>query len=368
MKYKTAKSRHKNTFIIILLIFGIMFLGCSISKNLLQRNARVSFDISPDGKQIVFSTNGGDLFLLDLETKKVEQITDTAEFESDPKFSPDGEKILFNVPNAADVSATYISRIDLATKKIEQLTSLENSSHQTPVYSQDGKRIAFLCSKVKRQRFLYAVWVDWAICVMDSDGKNLKVVSDKKGGFHSPIFIKEDTLILFTSSWFREDVDKEMESEEFENENSNTENIDFDKFKDKLYTVASDGSSPISEFEVVSKSGENIFNKTLTEMKDYKVFPDFSDLDNILIYNSVVINLDSMNAYQLPGDIENVKGYPINFHLSKKTKKIYFLSDIRDESSSVSDLELWSVDLNGKNAKKFADKTLFSDPMSWSPK
>lgn len=353
MKYQLAKLSHKNTFIIIFLTLCFLFLGCSIGGNLMQRNAPVSFDISPDGKQIVFSTNAGDLFLLDLETKKVEQITNTAEAESNPTFSPDGENVLFNVTNSADTSATYISRINLATKKIDQLTNEANASHQTPVYSQDGKRIAFLCSKVKQQRFLYAVWIDWAICVMDSDGKNVKVISDKKGGFHSPIFIKEDTLILFISSWFREDVAEEQENEEFEN--SNTETVDLDEFAEKFYTVASDGSSPVTKFSDVSRT-------------DGDDFPDFSDVDDIIVNNYFVINSDTKNISELPSKIKSVEGFLSDFHLNRKTKELVFISDISDVSNMGSDLELWTMDLNGENAKRIADKTLFSDPMSWSPK
>lgn len=354
MKYHLTKLSHKNTFTIIFLTFLILSLGCSVGGNLLQNNARVTFDISPDGRQIVFSTNGGDLFLLNLETKKVEQITDTAETESEPTFSPDGEHILFNVSNSADISASYISRIDLATKKIDQLTGEVNASHQTPVYSQDGKRIAFLCSNRKQQRFFYAVWIDWAICVMDSNGKNVKVVSDKKGGFHSPRFIKDDTLILFTSSWFREDVNKEQENGEPE-VNNNTKSEELDNYEDKLYTVASDGSSPITEFVAYPKSNGNDF-------------PDFSDLDNIIVYNYIFIDLESRTTSKFPNKIENAEGFIQNFQLNRKTKELLFLFDIGDVSNMGSDLELWTMNLNGKNAKKIADKTLFSDPLSWSPK
>ncbi len=40
-------------------------------------HGNVAFDISPDGKQIVFSAADGDLYLFNLETRDVRRLTST---------------------------------------------------------------------------------------------------------------------------------------------------------------------------------------------------------------------------------------------------------------------------------------------------
>src|SRR4029434_2312768 len=55
----------------------------------------VSFDIAPSGKEIVFSSADGDLFLFDLKTSEVHQVTKTDAIETTPNFSPDGNKIAY---------------------------------------------------------------------------------------------------------------------------------------------------------------------------------------------------------------------------------------------------------------------------------
>ncbi|HIF85202.1 MAG TPA: amidohydrolase, partial [Flavobacteriaceae bacterium] len=54
----------------------------------------MSLDISPDGKTIVFDMLG-DLYLLPIEGGNAKRITEGLAFDSNPKFSPDGEDLLF---------------------------------------------------------------------------------------------------------------------------------------------------------------------------------------------------------------------------------------------------------------------------------
>ena len=57
---------------------------------------------TPDGKQIIFSSNRHDcdslhfeLFLMDLDGSNLRQVTDFGGFTSFPEFSPDGRKLVF---------------------------------------------------------------------------------------------------------------------------------------------------------------------------------------------------------------------------------------------------------------------------------
>src|SRR5262245_3032099 len=54
----------------------------------------VSFDLSPDGKQVLFTAEDGDLYLFHLGTQSVRQLTKTNAIDKDPAFSPDGQSIV----------------------------------------------------------------------------------------------------------------------------------------------------------------------------------------------------------------------------------------------------------------------------------
>jgi hypothetical protein len=79
-------------------------------------------DISPDGRTVAFSALKGalgDIYLLDLETEEVTNVTDDEFADYAPTFSPDGSYIVY----LARVSGNNkLFKIDLATKEKTQLT------------------------------------------------------------------------------------------------------------------------------------------------------------------------------------------------------------------------------------------------------
>lgn len=74
-----------------------------------------NFIISPDGKAILFPTEK-DLFLYDLETRQLKQLTDDSAEERDPTFSPDGQWIAFLKNHNLHV-------LHLPTGTVKQLTN-----------------------------------------------------------------------------------------------------------------------------------------------------------------------------------------------------------------------------------------------------
>ena len=94
---------------------------------------------SPDGKTLVFSALGH-LYRKDLPNGKPVRLTDAAELEFEPAFSPDGRSVVY--VNWSDTEMGSIQRIDLATGKRRKLSS-QKGIYRTPGYSPDGKMIVF---------------------------------------------------------------------------------------------------------------------------------------------------------------------------------------------------------------------------------
>lgn len=87
------------------------------SKRFDWQNRRVSespIQWMPDARHVLLLTDG-DLFLLDTDTKKFQQLTSTPAAERDPKPSPDGKQIAFRIEHD-------LYTMEIASRKVTRLT------------------------------------------------------------------------------------------------------------------------------------------------------------------------------------------------------------------------------------------------------
>ena len=109
---------------------------------------------SPDGRRIAFSgLRGGitDLYLYDLETESVRQLTNDKHADLQASWSPDGERLVFVSDRGAEtdfenlVFGNYVlSFIDLETLAVSPLTVFDGAKHINPVYDRSGEGLYFI--------------------------------------------------------------------------------------------------------------------------------------------------------------------------------------------------------------------------------
>jgi tricorn protease len=106
--------------------------------------------VSPNGKEFVFLYKGN-VFVSGIEGGTVKQITKTAETENAVSFSPDGNTIIYSSERNGrwDIYETKIVRegehyFHASTLLKETIVLTGSSSNTQPLYSPDGKEIAYI--------------------------------------------------------------------------------------------------------------------------------------------------------------------------------------------------------------------------------
>ena len=110
-----------------------------------------SLDISPDGQTIVFDMMG-DLYTMPVTGGKATALTKGLAFDSHPRYSPDGKKILFNSDRSGGENIWYI---DFEKKDTMQLTDEKNKEMPDACWTPDGDYIIY--SSGRRFQKLYMV-------------------------------------------------------------------------------------------------------------------------------------------------------------------------------------------------------------------
>lgn len=160
---------------------------------------------SPSGEKILFARSDGNLYTIDLESKQVTQLTESEEevFHSSPDWSPDGKKIVFHSADKGGNTSLFIMNAD--GSQIKPLTDQSNkeSSEYSPHFSPDGKSILFEKSK-NGQTDIY---------VMDVATKQAKnITADLDQAVSGAIWSEDGNQILFTVN---EENEKEKDSSSF---------------------------------------------------------------------------------------------------------------------------------------------------------
>ncbi|MGD8817363.1 MAG: amidohydrolase family protein, partial [Acidobacteriota bacterium] len=103
----------------------------------------ISLDVSPDGAQIVFDLLG-DLYLLPFGGGSAQRITAGMEFDSQPRFSPDGSEILFVSDRMGGENLHILSldeRDEDGNYEVRALTEGKDNEYSSPEWTPDGEYV-----------------------------------------------------------------------------------------------------------------------------------------------------------------------------------------------------------------------------------
>jgi len=159
-------------------------------------------EFSPTGTQIAFvsyQNSSWDIFTVDADGQNQKQLTFNYH-TWDKTYAPDGSKIYFTAytPEHIDIGRQiYVMNSD--GSEITRLTSFEKSA-AAPCVSPDGSRIAFsLGVTIQESTFSEPEIVSDEIFIMNSDGTNIKRLTDNLTDDASPLFTPDGVHIVYLS-------------------------------------------------------------------------------------------------------------------------------------------------------------------------
>ncbi len=147
-----------------------------------------------------------DIFVRDLETGELTQLTDSRGYDAEATLSPDGETIVFTSDRDGDLN---LWAMDADGSSPRQLTSREGYQGGA-FFSPDGSQIVYRAfhPRTEEERESYRSLLDQGLVaggrlevfVMDADGGNPRQVTDNGASNFAPFFHPDGEHIIFSSN------------------------------------------------------------------------------------------------------------------------------------------------------------------------
>ncbi|WP_445666619.1 amidohydrolase family protein [Fodinibius sp. AD559] len=113
----------------------------------------MSLDVHPDGEKIIFDYMGN-LYELPIDGGEATQLTEGMGFDSQPQYSPDGQKVVF-ISDRSGGENVWI--LDLESMEVEQRTTGKNYRMQGPAWTPNGEYI--VASRADLRGGVHKMWL-----------------------------------------------------------------------------------------------------------------------------------------------------------------------------------------------------------------
>lgn len=279
---------------------------------------------SPDSRKFafsVFSRGKSRLMVVDVQTGKqllLEAMGDISEF-ANIAWSPDGETVAFSgLKNGHSDIYLY----NIATKVLTQLTNDSYSDYQ-PAFSRDGKRIVFSTDRVSLQSDSRSVDIPMNIAVIDVETRAISNINVFQGANNlNPQFSADDSQVYFLSNsdGFRNMYRYTLKGGKVERLTQYFTGISGITEYSPALSLSSKGDVLYSYFR---NNGYSLYNAKEAEFEGVEVDPYVVNFDAAMLpppenlgVDVVNANLSNFNLFQRIGDgrISSVS-YKPNFKL-----------------------------------------------------
>ena len=223
---------------------------------------------------------------------------------SDPMLSPDGTKIAYCSQRETIYSQIYV--MDSNGKAQRRLTDIKTGDACGPVWSHDGKRIAFYAFALTNPSRNPEIWV------MDADGANPKRLIDH--GLN-PVWSPNDSQIAFASN-----CDKVFQIYAMKSDGTNLRRISKQKGEASSPAWAPDGAAIAFSAEsdaghralfIVSADGSEEHRLIYSKYQDF-CFPSWSPDGHTLLYTvlgrlgsqGIIVNEEKPRCEQWSGEYQ----------------------------------------------------------------
>ena len=142
----------------------------------------------PDGESIALTISkkgNKDIYLYNLNTKKLKRLTTNIAIDTEANFSPSGKSIAFTSNRTGQVQI-YIKNLE--TSKISRAT-FKGTYNAKPVFSPDGKELALI----------HRVGKDYRLALLNIATRDLTIMTQNKSD-ESPYFSPNGGMIIFATN------------------------------------------------------------------------------------------------------------------------------------------------------------------------
>jgi Tol biopolymer transport system component len=187
------KVRH--LLVLAALLMSLLVAELSRGQQAARRPNNMFPQWSHDGRKIAFTSDrDGDpeIYVMNADGSGAVRLTHTPGRDAHPSFVKDGGGVLFQSPRDGGDTNIFVMNADGSNQV--QLTRLKGFAG-VPVYSPDQTRIAFQW----RASNDFEDQLKWVICVMDSDGSLLRVITPGQANDQVPNWSPGGDRLLFYS-------------------------------------------------------------------------------------------------------------------------------------------------------------------------
>jgi Tol biopolymer transport system component len=283
-----------------------------------------TFDLSPDGRWLVFSPWGGKhlgLFLFDLIAREVRPLTAPEIYAYHPAFTPDGRSVIYSRTEKLYDDQSALWRVEVGSGESTPLLSQSRHFHSAPTVTPDGSRVVFMLSH----------WIGHNHTAGDifsvrADGTQLTrhTSQDFRCAMNPHVALDNDTVAFWGGDPYEES---------------------------KIQGVATILLSQWGEPRYLYTDGHMVSNPRFAP-----VGMGFAFIGDPVQYRYELFYADSPGApARALGVFKKSGTSPRNPAFTPDGKTLYFLNDS----------SLWRIQTDGTQQECIADGKLFSDPPNW---